>query len=158
MRHPGWTRWSALGLVAILIAACSSGSPSASTPAAATPAAPSATTSAASAPVTSDAPPSADATAAPDAVCEAGKAEGKLVYWNNFAKPDLIFAAFNAKYPGIVVDPLTSRPDDFTQALPDGDRAGASPPPTSCTASSTSSSRSSTFTVRTPRSTGSSSG
>lgn len=119
MRHPGWTRSAALGLTAILIAACSSGSPSASTPAATTPAA--------SAPTTSVAPASADPKAARDAVCEAAKTEGKLVYWSNFANPDPIMAAFTAQYPGITIEPLSNHPDDFAQALLTELSAGRTP-------------------------------
>lgn len=109
MRHPGWICSTALGLTAILIAACSSGSPAASTPAATAPTA-SSSTSAAPA-------QSADPTAARNAVCEAAKAEGKLVYWSNFANPDPILAAFTAAHPGITIEPLSNHPDDFAQAL-----------------------------------------
>lgn len=130
MRDPGLKRTLALmAVTAVLSVACSgTASPS---PAATTTASPTAAGSAAASnPPSGAASPSADtaaAAAARAAVCEAGKAEGKLVYWNNFAKPDVIFAAFNAKYPGIVVDPLTSRPDDFTQALLTEIAAGRKP-------------------------------
>lgn len=118
MHNSAWKRCLALMAgAAVLSVACNA----ATTPSAASPSA-----AASQAPVTSTAPsvaPSAspDAAAAAAAarakVCDAGKTEGKLVYWNNFAKPDVIFAAFNKAYPGIAVDPLTSRPDDFAQAL-----------------------------------------
>ncbi len=70
-------------------------------------------------------PPAASPTAAASAgpaaaraqVCEAAKAEGKVVYWHNLAKPDVISAEFNKTYPGIKVEWLQSRPDAMVQAL-----------------------------------------
>jgi iron(III) transport system substrate-binding protein len=60
-------------------------------------------------------------------VCEAAKAEGKLVYWHNLAHPDEIGAAFNATYPDIEIEWLQSRPDDMVQALLTEVSAGRSP-------------------------------
>lgn len=116
MRHPGWSL-PALGLTAILVAACGSGTQSTLTPAPATPGA--------STPATSQAP--ADPAAAREAVCEAAKAEGSLTYWSNFANPDPIMAAFAAAHPGITVEPLSNHPDDFAQALLTELSAGRAP-------------------------------
>lgn len=111
MRQPASKRWLALiGATMLTVGACSGGatpSPT-STPTAA------ASTGAGRSPAASAA---ADPAAARDAVCEAAKAEGKLVYWSNFANPDPILAAFSAKYPGISIEPLSNHPDDFAQAL-----------------------------------------
>lgn len=123
MRSSAWKRCLAvMAAAAVLSAACggaASPSPSATSQASAPPAGSTAPSDAASA--------APDAAAARAAVCEAGKAEGKLVYWNNFAKPDAIFAEFNKAYPDIVVDPLTSRPDDFAQVLLTEIAAGRKP-------------------------------
>lgn len=51
------------------------------------------------------------------AVCEAGAAEGTLVYWNNLENPDPIFEAFNATYPDIAIEPTQLRPDESAQRL-----------------------------------------
>jgi iron(III) transport system substrate-binding protein len=50
-------------------------------------------------------------------VCDAAKAEGKVVFWHNLAKPDVIAAEFNKTYPNIQVEWLQSRPDAMVQAL-----------------------------------------
>jgi iron(III) transport system substrate-binding protein len=124
MRHSAWKRVLALtAAAAVLSVACTPGtqSPAPASPTAATSQAPAASSSAAAG---SAAP---DFAAARAAVCEKGKTEGKLVYWNNFAKPDVIFAEFNKAYPGITVDPLTSRPDDFAQTLLTEIAAGRKP-------------------------------
>jgi ABC-type Fe3+ transport system substrate-binding protein len=124
MRNAAWKRLLALmASAAVLLSACSgTAAPS-----------PSEAPQASAAPAESSAPSEEAASEAPDpaaaraAACEAAKAEGKLVYWNNFAKPDVIFSEFNKAYPDIAVDPLTSRPDDFAQALLTEIAAGRSP-------------------------------
>lgn len=123
MQSPAWKRCLALmAAAAVLSVACSAPGATTAPATAEASAAPPASSAA------SDAPSAApDAATARAAVCEAGKAEGKLVYWNNFAKPDVIFAAFNEAYPEIVVDPLTSRPDDFAQTLLTEIAAGRKP-------------------------------
>ena len=111
MRQPVSKRWLALiGATMLTGGACSGGASPAptSTPTAA------ASTGADGSPAASAA---ADPAAARAAVCEAAKAEGKLVYWSNFANPDPIMAAFTATYPGITIEPLANHPDDFAQAL-----------------------------------------
>lgn len=50
-------------------------------------------------------------------VCDAGAKEGKLVYWNNLAKPDDVIEGFNKAYPDIDVQSITLRPDDSAQRL-----------------------------------------
>jgi iron(III) transport system substrate-binding protein len=50
-------------------------------------------------------------------VCAAGEQEGSLVYWDNFANPDPIFAAFNQAYPGIAIEHLARHPDEHVQAI-----------------------------------------
>jgi iron(III) transport system substrate-binding protein len=50
-------------------------------------------------------------------VCDAGAKEGKVVYWNNLAKPDDIIEKFNEAYPDIDVQSTTLRPDDAAQRL-----------------------------------------
>jgi iron(III) transport system substrate-binding protein len=106
----------------VLLTACSgpasSAAPTTTQPPVASPSAVSSAAAASTAP---------DFAAARAAVCEAARAEGKLVYWNNFAKPDVIFAAFNKIYPWIAIDPLTNRPDDSTQALLTEIAAGRKP-------------------------------
>jgi iron(III) transport system substrate-binding protein len=57
------------------------------------------------------------AAAARKAVCDAGAKEGKLVYWNNLAKPDDIIEKFNEEYPDIDVQSTTLRPDDSAQRV-----------------------------------------
>ncbi len=57
------------------------------------------------------------AAAARKAVCDAGAKEGKLVYWNNLAKPDDIIEKFNEAYPDIDVQSTTLRPDDSAQRV-----------------------------------------
>jgi iron(III) transport system substrate-binding protein len=138
MQDPGWKRCLALMAASAVLAVACSGAGASTSPAAQSQApvatsqpstAPTAaaSTAASTAPSQAAASPSPDAAAARSTICEAAKAEGKLVYWNNFAKPDVIFAAFNKAYPGIVVDPLTSRPDDFAQALLTEIAAGRKP-------------------------------
>ena len=103
-------RWLALtGAAMLVVAACTSGaSPSPS---------PAPTTAASTAPSGSASAAPADPAATRAAICDAAKAEGKLVYWSNFANPDPIMAAFSAVYPGITIEPLSNHPDDFAQAL-----------------------------------------
>jgi ABC-type Fe3+ transport system substrate-binding protein len=51
------------------------------------------------------------------AVCEAGAAEGTLVYWNNLENPDPIIAAFNDAHPDITVEGTQLRPDESAQRV-----------------------------------------
>ncbi len=111
MRVSASRRWLALaGATLMLVSACSSAATPA--PTAAPTAAPAASAAASSA--ASAAPASAAARAK---VCDAGKAEGKLVYWNLFSSPDKIVAEFNKVYPGIQVDLVSNHPDDLVQGL-----------------------------------------
>ena len=50
-------------------------------------------------------------------VCDAGAKEGKVVYWNNLAKPDDVIEKFNEAYPDIEVQSTTMRPDDNAQRV-----------------------------------------
>ena len=52
-----------------------------------------------------------------EAVCEAGANEGTLVYWNNLANPDPIFAAFNEAHPDIRIESTQLRPDESAQRV-----------------------------------------
>ena len=106
MRDSAPNRWLALvGAALLLVTACTSSATPA--PTAAPTAAPTTAGSAA---------PSGPA-AERAKVCEAGKSEGKLVYWNLFSQPDKIIAEFNKVYPGIQVDFVSNHPDDLVQGL-----------------------------------------
>lgn len=104
-------RWGIALPLMLILAACSGGSSpsaSASSPAAAS-SAPAATTES-----SASAAPGADLAS----VCkQAADTEGQLVYWNNLANPDPIFAAFKEAYPGIDIETLTLRPDDNAQRV-----------------------------------------
>lgn len=118
MRVSAPRRWLALaGATLMLVSACSS---------AATPA-PTAAPTAAPASAAASSAASAGPAAARAQVCEAAKAEGKLVYWHNLAKPDVIAAEFNKTYPAIQVEWLQTRPDSMVQALLTEISAGRKP-------------------------------
>lgn len=109
MRNSTPNRWLALsGAALLLVTACAS---------AATPVptlTPTVAPAASSVPAsTAPAGPAAERAKA----CEAGKTEGKLVYWNLFSNADKIVAAFNKVYPGIQVDVVSNHPDDLVQGL-----------------------------------------
>lgn len=106
MLNPGLKPAALVVVAALMLAACGAAATPAPTPTATTP------------------PPGATPTAAPAGpaavraqVCEAAKAEGKIVYWHNLAKPDVISAEFNKTYPGIKVEWLQTRPDAMVQTL-----------------------------------------
>jgi ABC-type Fe3+ transport system substrate-binding protein len=64
-----------------------------------------------------------------DEVCEAAKAEGRLVYWNDFSTADAIVAAFQEKYPEIQVEVLRINDEDETQRILTEHAAGRPPTP-----------------------------
>lgn len=124
MRHRSARSVTAiLATLALVSAACSAATPgsSAAVPSAggsAGQASPSEQASAAAptTAATTAASSGATGTGTRDEVCEAGRAEGKVVYWSNFANPDPIFEAFNAEYPEIEVELLSRHPDEHVQA------------------------------------------